>query len=498
MYYAYVITDEKALIEACIATADSLSEVVGVLTPQDNVPDTSLPQIWVTNRYISCPLDWQDAAPPYVLPQLRFSPEYLLALIFFKLDNHAVAFQYLSENEPLFQHLALMAHLQQTYGLTSFMTQVAESFPHNLAIVHHYGSIVPPVDFATVKSYYQQALINNEDAELHAFTAKHYANLLIDVHQETEAEELLTSILSLKPISKKARYSIQSLLSQVLLTKLSVPYDTMLMKQITQMQQECIRFFENISWKVNAALLLIDASEVANMAQSYAESLKFINRAIQYFKSEEIPTFIGEALYRKATLLYTWSKNGSPQYYKSAINAFQDALKVFKKEAYPQKFADIHHNLGVLYAEIPVTDAEQAIWSAFSASSFQQALEYYDKTNFPYQYAMVCNNYAIALMNFPPAKLHDNYQKAANLFEEALHIREASHYPFERALTLANQLELYWLTHNENEDAAQQKYQEMINKAQEIKQLVDDATLLEQANGHLEQLEKLKLVLNTY
>ena len=498
MYYIYVITDEKALIETCLDTVESLSEVVGILTPQENVPDANLPQIWVKNRCISCPLDWQDAAPPYVLPTLDFSPEYLLALAFFKLGNQQVAFQHLSDNAPLYQHLMLIAHLQHAYGLTTLTTQIAQSAPHNWAIVHHYGNLVPQVDFNTVKKYYDQALANTHEPEIQAFTAKHYANLLLDAQMENEAAALLKRVLALSSISQTARYSLQTLLSQILLAQLSIPYDEALLNQLVAMQQECIQFFEKIGWKVNAALLLIDASEAANMQQNYPQSLKFINQAIQYFKAEEIPQFLGEAIYRKATLLYTWSKNGSPQYYKSAINAFQDALKFFKKETLPHKFAEIHHNLGVLYAEIPVADQEQAIWAAFSASSFQQALEFYNKVSYPYQYAMVCNNYAIALMNFPPAKLHDNYQKAADLFEEALQIRQANNYPFERALTLMNQLELYWLTHNENEQAAQQKYQQMIGKVQEIRQLVDDATLLEQANAHLTQLEKLKPVLNTY
>ena len=190
--------------------------------------------------------------------------------------------------------------------------------------------------------------------------------------------------------------------------------------------------------------------------------------------------------------MYTWSKNGSPQYYKAAINAFQDVLKVFKRDTHPQKFADVHHNLALIYSEIPVGVEEKPMWTAFCASSFKEVLAFYTKEEYPYEYAMASHNYATALMHFPPAKIHDNLEKAARLFEEAIEVRTAERYPFERALTLMNQLELGWLTHNETSDAELKKYEEMKAKAKEVKTLVTDMDLIAQADNHLRELEKVK------
>ena len=278
--------------------------------------------------------------------------------------------------------------------------------------------------------------------------------------------------------------------------QLKLPYDKNKLVEIQELQQASIAFYEERELKVNAGLILIDASEIANFQEDFISSKNYINKAILAFKEADIPEFLGEAGLRKATLLYTWSKNGSPQYYKPAINAFQDTLKVFKRDTHPQKFADIHHNLALIYSEIPVSSEEKPIWTAFCASSFKEVLAFYTKEKYPYEYAMASHNYATALMNFPEAKLHNNLDKAFGLFEDALSVRSEKEYPFERALTLLNQLELYWLMHNEDEKAEKEKYHQMLEKATSITTIVEDENIIEQANQHLNQLKNLKTILN--
>jgi hypothetical protein len=148
--------------------------------------------------------------------------------------------------------------------------------------------------------------------------------------------------------------------------------------------------------------------------------------------------------------------------------------------------------MALIYSEIPVSPEEKPMWTAFCASSFKEVLAFYTKEKYPYEHAMASHNYATALMHFPPAKIHNNLEKAAGLFNEALEIRTASKYPFERALTLLNQLELGWLTHNENSSEELKKYEEMKAKAEEVKTLVDDEDLITRADLHLKELEKVK------
>ena len=58
--------------------------------------------------------------------------------------------------------------------------------------------------------------------------------------------------------------------------------------------------------------------------------------------------------------------------------------------------------------------------------------------------------------------------------------------------TLLNQLELGWLTHNEDSLGELEKYEDMKSKAEEVLVLVSDANLISQANDHLKELEKVK------
>jgi len=48
------------------------------------------------------------------------------------------------------------------------------------------------------------------------------------------------------------------------------------------------------------------------------------------------------------------------------------------------------------------------------------------------------------------------------------------------------------LTHNETGEEELKKYEDMKAKAKEVKTLVTDAGLIEQANKHLQELEKVK------
>ncbi len=485
----------KNTIENSINSIDRLNELVTIVTEESQLKEAQKILV-VSENDISASLDWDDTEPPYLFPDIEFSQENLLAMVFYKLGNHQKAFEFISEENPLHNHLLIATHLQFGYAINEDMQAFAkETSQHNNCIIEQYGNVVSQCDSNQLKALYTEALANASNDELRLFTIKHFVNFLLDANAYQEAEKILRLSLP-KAISEASKNAINSLLANTLMAQLKMPYNTNKLVEIQELQQASIAFYEDKKLKVNAGLILIEASEIANFQEDFINSKNYINKAILYFKEADIPEFLGEAGLRKATLLYTWSKNGSPQYYKPAINAFQDTLKIFKRDTHPQKFTEIHHNLALIYSEIPVSSEEKPIWTAFCASSFKEVLAFYTKEQYPYEFAMASHNYATALMNFPEAKLHNNLDKAFGLFEDALAVRTANDYPFERALTLLNQLELYWLMHNEDESAETQKYNQMVEKATSISTMVDDKNLIEQANQHLEQLKKLKTILN--
>lgn len=483
-------TEQKGFVLEAIATIDRLDELVTV--SNDPMPSNNLKTISVNEDSVGLSLDWYDQEPPYLFPKVALTQDNLLALIFYRLGNHQKAFEFVEESNPLYNHLLIASYLNFGYEISNELLQFCEQdSAHNAAIVNYYGVLENAPNLIQLKQLFETALGNSKNDEERVFTGKHYINLLLDSNEFIEAEKTAKNLREVA-ISDDARQAMDVHLAAALMGQLQVPYALESLDDILELQLKCIGFYESKKQEVQAGLLLVDAAEIANYKEDYITSKELINKSITYFKEADIPEFLGEAGFKKAVLLYTWSKNGHPQYYKAAINAFQDVLKVYKRDSHPQKFADVHHNLALIYSEIPVSPEEKPMWTAFCASSFKEVLAFYTKEEYPYEYAMASHNYATALMHFPPAKIHDNLEKAAGLFKDALEIRTAERYPFERALTLLNQLELEWLTNNENQEAELRKYEDMKSKAEEVKRLIADPQLLQRANRHLEELEKLK------
>jgi len=210
-------------------------------------------------------------------------------------------------------------------------------------------------------------------------------------------------------------------------------------------------------------------------------------------EQENVPELVANAQYRKATLLYTWAQNGNPQFFRPAMDAYQQAVKVFTKDNTPEVFAEIQHHLGVIYSEIPDEIKVKSVWAAVSVSSFKEALSYFTRETHPYEYARICNSYANALTKYPEAKLTDNYAKALDFYRQALQIRTADEYPYERALTILNFLETAWQVSVPEMEAQQQLFEEMTEKAGEVFRLVDDRKLLNEAEHHIKLLKQLKI-----
>jgi len=484
-------TENLSKIWEDIRSVDRLEELLTVVT-DIHLWDEKNKLLLFENNQLRAPLDWHYTELPYIFPPIEYSKARFLALVFYKLSNPQSAIQQLDEADVLYPHLQLAIHLQFQYPIPQeVLPFVKKQTLHNQCIVQHYGHLPQHKSPESLVALYEKAIAKAENDTLRIFTLKQYGNLLLDLQQYAVLEKLLRKQNALAT-SETATNALDVLLARVLMEQLTIPYPTTVLKEIMALQEKSIAYYESKGLTVNAALVLIDASEVANFQKDYVLSKTYINKAILYFKEADIPEFLGEAGLRKATLLYTWSKDGSPQYYKPAINAFQDVLKIFKRDTHPKQFADIHHHLALIYSEIPVAPDEKPLWTAFCASSFKEVLNFYTQEKYPYEFAQVCHNYATALMNFPEAKLHNNLDKAFDLFEVALQVRTKKDYPLERALSLLNQLELYWLMHNEDETAEQSKFKQMIEKANAVADLVRDSQLIQQAEQHLEQLEHIK------
>lgn len=503
MFSIFATTEKIETVNEIINAVDRLSELVSVFDSMEVVPESSGNSLIVNSKGILQPIDWHNVGPPYLLPNpLDFDKEQLLGLVFSKLGNGEKAWSYLKDNEQLQFDIGMVNRLQHGYQIEAEVlaellkpqgqTDAFEWYrvQHNAATVRHYGYLDEQISFSEVADFYQKALDLAPNSEYKAFSVKHFATLLLDAGELEQAINMLETSIE-EAISEDAKYGLKVVLTNVWMKKLTVPYDTGLLARLKDTLWEVLQYFEKNDRKAEAGLLYVDAAHIANISESFTESLGYITKAISLFEEEELEELAGNAHLRKGTLLYTWAQNGNPQFFKPAIDAYQLALKIFRQDVTPDVFADIHHNLAILYAEMPAEDKKRGIWAGVSSASFQEALNFYTKTTHPYEYGMICNNFGNALMKFPPAIHSDNYDKAIFYYGEALSVRTENH-PYERAISLLNFLEASWNVSNAGEGFNKDRYSDMLAKAQEVKVLVKETSMLEEADRHLEMLAKLK------
>lgn len=498
MITVYATADSLPQLQEWIATEDRLAELVRLVDLLDERPLPSGLYLLVRNGEIQPLVDWRNELPPYLLPRdISMTQANFLGLVFAKLGNLERSHAYLQTANPtLWQDIVLQDRLRQ--GMTIDPAELAVAYSeyedyrlmHNQAIVRHYAPATAP-DLKQLLYFYREAIDGAPDGEHRAFTIQHFATLLVDLDRSTEAEQLLRDGIE-AALTEDARTELSRQLCTAWLSRLTVPYDTELLEQLKTTLWEVLQTYEAQDRPVEAALLLVEATHVATISESFAEGLGYIGRAIAAFEAAGIPELAANAHLRKGILLYTWAQSGQSQFYRPAGESLQAALRVFTREAAPEIFAEIHQYLGIIYSEIPDEAKKKSIWAAVSSSSFQEALQCYTPETHPYAYAMVCNHYGNALTKYPAAVLTDNYEKALFYYAQALAIRTAADYPLERAMTLLNYLEAAWHKELAEDRFDADHYADMLAKAREIESLTDDPVLLADAQRHLDQLAALK------
>jgi tetratricopeptide (TPR) repeat protein len=494
MTYVLIATDEPATVQAIIDAEFRLNELVQIVE-LTNIPTATL---LVKSGFVKQPLDWSLSLPPVLLPQpLPFTADTLLALVYLHLDNWERVYEHTATNRPLADTLDLLNRLQSGVAVavpTAPVNGAGEYDTyrrwHNRAVVAHYGQT--DATETIVNQAYRSAIQHAPDAGHRAFTAKHFATLLADSGQLDEANVLLTET-NTDDLTNDAQVELLAVQTSVWLQQLTVPYDADLLARTKDALWRVLQQYEAQNRTAQVGMLLIDAAQVANFQNSFAEALGYVTRAVNLFRQEEQPELLANAQYRKGVLLYTWAQNGNPQFYRPAMEAYQEALKLFTQQTAPDVFAEIQHHLGVIYAEIPDEAKKKSIWAAVSSSSFKHALAYYTRDEFPYEYATICNHFGNALTKYPPAAKSDNYLKAIGLYREALKIRTAQAYPYERALTILNYLEAGWYVGEDDPENQRALRDDMVQKAREVETLVTDEKLTHEARQHLDKLAELQL-----
>ncbi|WP_412560597.1 hypothetical protein [Winogradskyella sp. MIT101101] len=280
----------KNTIENSINSIDRLNELVTIVTEESQLKEAQKILV-VSENDISASLDWDDTEPPYLFPDIEFSQENLLAMVFYKLGNHQKAFEFISEENSLHNHLLIATHLQFGYAINEDMQAFAkETSQHNNCIIEQYGNVVSQCDSNQLKALYTEALANASNDELRLFTIKHFVNFLLDANAYQEAEKILRLSLP-KAISEASKNAINSLLANTLMAQLKMPYNTNKLVEIQELQQASIAFYEDKKLKVNAGLILIEASEIANFQEDFINSKIILIKLFYILKKQIFQNF---------------------------------------------------------------------------------------------------------------------------------------------------------------------------------------------------------------
>lgn len=494
----FVADELQERVIACLQKENSLQQFVNVHKLSACPPLPSAFHI-IVEKNITFPLDWFNQLPPVLFPHnISFTCEHFLAILFSRLGNYDKAKACSTSYETWHYCIDLLYQLQENIPLSSTAFKHISGtdafayycFLHNKAIAFHYGALMqqePPVE--EIQTAYLQAVEAAVNEEYRAFSIKHYAVFLIEMNLLQEAENTIRQALA-KPISSYARYELKALLINVLIQYATVSFEQNTVNELKVLLQEVLPYYQSSQRTIEEAQLLSQLSYLMLSNNNFSEALSYINKAIDLLQQEMAAEMLAAAQLQKATLFFNWAQSSQPQFYRSAMKAYQEALKVFTAENYPEIFADIQHHLGIIYAEIPDDAKKKNVWAGISVASFLEALNFYNKVDYPYQFGMICNNFGNAYTQYPPAVHSDNFEKALAWYREALDVRTAGQYPEERAATLLNYVEACW--HVAQVELQKNLYVEMIEKLNEVKTLTTNADLLNKAQEHLLQLQQLK------
>lgn len=121
-----------------------------------------------------------------------------------------------------------------------------------------------------------------------------------------------------------------------------------------------------------------------------------------------------------------------------SIQLYQQALRVFTWQAYPQEYAILHNNIAIAYLSMPLASDRESLRQGLAVQSFEEALKHISLIEHPSEYAMLQNNLGNALQYLPSSHPVENNLRAIAAYDEALKVRNSKDTPLEYAHTISN------------------------------------------------------------
>jgi tetratricopeptide (TPR) repeat protein len=181
-------------------------------------------------------------------------------------------------------------------------------------------------------------------------------------------------------------------------------------------------------WAATRYMLGDDGDETIN---GYRTALKLLEVSSFDDARAELWFQLGTALQATA--------GGRKSMLVEAVNCYQEALKIYKRDTYPESYAMVHMNLALAYLAMPATDRSARLRTAVAIQSLRETLRIYTKESYPELWASATLNLANALQHVKTSHQEDNLWEAVALYEDVLTVRRPEDDPVAYARLLANQ-----------------------------------------------------------
>ena len=197
------------------------------------------------------------------------------------------------------------------------------------------------------------------------------------------------------------------------------------------------RDYEWTGWLENLKdkeLITLEGNRV-QVEEVYLEDIVVLPVAVQTLNvlEETIAIFsdVPEALFKLGTRAYDIGTIDLEKaaFMKTAIRAYDEALKVYTLERFPMDYAMTQNNLGVAYSSLAEVEAK-ADNCKKAIRAHDEALKVRTLDRFPMQYAMSQNNLGITYHTLAEIEAKaDNCKKAIRAHEEALKVFTEKEFP---------------------------------------------------------------------
>ncbi|AOX00125.1 hypothetical protein BJP34_12305 [Moorena producens PAL-8-15-08-1] len=185
----------------------------------------------------------------------------------------------------------------------------------------------------------------------------------------------------------------------------------------------CYYFLSPVSYLLTSARSLIRGEKADNLEPA----ITAYQRALEVYTRQAFPQQWATIQHNLGNAYSDRIRGEKADNLEAAITAYQAALQVYTLEAFPEDWAMTQNSLGNAYRERIREEKAGNLEAAIN--SYQRALEVYTREAFPQQWAQIQNNLGNAYSNRIRGEKADNLEAAIKTFQGALEVYTREAFP---------------------------------------------------------------------